>query len=80
MLVSFLMIAGVVFVLNGGLTTNVSRVGRAAVTGFLTALLLIVAYRVADSYGLIPKRLRTTVTSTIEELRDEGRSKLNELK
>jgi hypothetical protein len=46
----------------------------------LTALLLIVAYRVADSYGLIPKRLRTTVTSTIEELRDEGRSKLNELK
>ena len=80
MLVSFLVIAGVVFVLNGGLTTNVSSIGRAAVAGFLTAFLLIVAYRVADSYGLIPKRLRTTVTSTVEELREEGRSKLNELK
>lgn len=80
MLVYFLAIAGVVFVLNGGLTTNVGRIGRAAVAGFLTAFLLIVAYRVADSYGLIPKRLRTTVTSTVEELREEGRSKLNELK
>lgn len=77
---SVLVIAGVVYVLINFRPTKADGIMQKIVFSFLVALCAIIAYRVADNCGLIPKQLRTTVTSTIEELYDEGRSKLNELK
>ena len=75
-----LIIVGVVYVLINFRPAKADGIVHKVIFSFLIALCAMIAYRVVDNYGLIPKQLRITVISTIEELYDEGRSKLNELK